>query len=328
MSEYQYPFTTERSSLLNTETFRNLLGSALENSSKSVIILSAYVKKIGVNWLKEKIGNKNIKCTIVTRWNKGDLAQGSSDLECYSLAKANGWTFKVLQDLHAKVMLVDNDNLFIGSPNLTGRGMSLVPVSNEELGIKVKALKEDLKIINQLVDDAAIVNDDIIKELEEWQKNLPKIEKPKIPSFPISVEDTFKEKFDKLWVNNFPWCEIKYLLNNLDKKEDNIVHDLELFGLLGDKHLNLEKDLKESFLQSKIFNWLIKRLQNEQNKEIYFGRLSSIIHDCLVDDPKPYRQDVKLLQANLYSYIKYLKPAQVNYDQPNVSEKLSLNINF
>ena len=62
MSDYQYPFSTERSSLLNTETFRNLLGSALENSSKSVIILSAYVKKIGVNWLKEKIGNKNIKC--------------------------------------------------------------------------------------------------------------------------------------------------------------------------------------------------------------------------------------------------------------------------
>ena len=93
MSDYQYPFSTDRSSLLNTETFRNLFGSALENSSKSVIILSAYVKKIGVNWLKEKIGNKNIKCTIVTRWNKGDLAQGSSDLECYSLAKANGWSF-------------------------------------------------------------------------------------------------------------------------------------------------------------------------------------------------------------------------------------------
>ena len=324
MSNYQYPFSTGRSSLLNTETFRNLFGSALENSSKSVIILSAYVKKIGIIWLKEKIGNKNIKCTIVTRWNKGDLAQGASDLECYSLAKANGWSFKVLQDLHAKVMLVDNDNLFIGSPNLTGRGMSLVPVYNEELGIKVKALKEDLKIINQLVNDAAIVNDDIIKELEEWQKNLPKIENPKIPSFPNFIENTFKEKFGNLWVNNFPWCEVSYLLNNFEKKEDNIVHDLELFGLLGIKHSDLEKNLKESFLQSKIFNWLIKRLQDEENKEIYFGRLSSIIHDCLVDDPKPYRQDIKLLQGNLYSYIKYLKPNNIVYDQPNVSERIKL----
>ena len=82
-----FPFSTARSSLLNTETFRNLLGNALENSTKSVVILSAYVKAIGVEWLKEKIGEKDIKCTIVARWDKGDLAQGSSDLECYSLAK-------------------------------------------------------------------------------------------------------------------------------------------------------------------------------------------------------------------------------------------------
>lgn len=319
-----FPFTTERSSLLNTETFRNLLGNALEKSQKSVIVLSAYVKLVGVNWLKDKIINKNVECTIVTRWNNGDLAQGSSDLECYSLAKKNGWMFKVLQDLHAKVMLIDNDILFIGSPNLTGKGMSLVPVSNEELGIKVKPLEEDIKIINQLVNDAVVINDDIIKKLEEWQKNLPKIEKPKIPSFPNSIKDTFKDKLDKLWVNNFPWCEAGYLLDNLDKKDDNIIHDLELFGLNGTMHSDLEKDLKESFLQSKIFNWLIQRLQNEKNKEIYFGRLSSIIHDSLVDDPKPYRKDVKLLQTNLYSYIKFLKPNNIIYEKPNISEVLKL----
>ena len=319
-----FPFTTERSSLLNTETFRNLLGNALEKSQKSVIVLSAYVKLVGVNWLKDKIINKNVECTIVTRWNNGDLAQGSSDLECYSLAKKNGWMFKVLQDLHAKVMLIDNDILFIGSPNLTGKGMSLVPVSNEELGIKVKPLEEDIKIINQLVNDAVIINDDIIKKLEEWQKNLPKIEKPKIPSFPNSIKETFKDKLDKLWVNNFPWCEVGYLLDNLDKKDNNIIHDLELFGLYGTMHLDLEKDLKESFLQSKIFNWLIERLQNEKNKEIYFGRLSSIIHDSLVDDPKPYRKDIKLLQTNLYSYIKFLKPNNILYEKPNISEVIKL----
>jgi len=319
-----YPFSTARSSLLNTETFRNLLGNALENSAKSVIILSAFVKIVGVEWLKEKIGEKDIKCTIVTRWNNGDLAKGSSDLECYYLAKKNGWTFKVLQDLHAKVMLVDDDILFVGSPNLTGRGMSLVPVANQEIGIKVQALEEDLKIINQLIDDAALVNDVIIKELEEWMKNLPKIEKPKIPNFPQIVNDNFKEKFNKLWVNNFPWSNIQYFLENADKKEDNIIHDLDLFGLTNTKKEDLEKELNESFLQSKIFNWLIKKLEAEENKEIYFGRLSSIIHDGLVDDPKPYRQDVKLLQANLYDYIKYFKPINVICDQPNFSERLSL----
>tara|TARA_Y100001970_G_C14176311_1_gene827201 strand:- start:813 stop:1793 length:981 start_codon:yes stop_codon:yes gene_type:complete len=324
MSDYQYPFSTERSSLLNTETFRNLLGNAIENSTNSIVILSAYLKKKGVDWLKKKIGNKNVKCTIVTRWNKGDLAQGSSDLECYFIAKENGWTFKVLQDLHAKVMLVDNDVLFVGSPNLTGKGMSLVPVSNEELGIKVKALKEDLKIINQLIDDAILVDDKIIKKLEEWQKNLPKIEKPKIPEFPQIVNDSFKEKPNKLWVNNFPWCNVEYLINNSDKKDYNIIHDLELFDLTNIKKDNFETELKASFLQSKIFNWLIRKLEGEENKEIYFGRLSAIIHDGLVDDPKPYRQDVKVLQTNLYTYIKYFKPDNIFYDRPNVSELIKL----
>ncbi|WP_440651254.1 phospholipase D-like domain-containing protein [Candidatus Pelagibacter sp. HIMB1495] len=320
-----FPFSTERSSLLNTETFRNLLGSALEKSQKSVIILSAYVKSVGVHWLKKKIINKNVKCTIVTRWNSGDLAQGSSDLECYSLAKENGWMFKVLQDLHAKVMLIDDDVLFIGSPNLTGRGMSLVPpISNEELGIKVKPLKDDLKIINQLIEDAVNVNESIIKELEEWQKNLPNIEKPKIPNFPSSIEETFKEKFDKLWVNNFPWCDVEYLINNTEKKENNVTHDLELFGLVNIEKSKFEKNLKESFFQSKLFNWLIKKLESEDNKEIYFGRLSSVIHDNLVDDPKPYRKDVKQLQSNLYSYIKYFKPKNIQYNRPNYSEIIKL----
>ena len=99
---------------------------------------------------------------------------------------------------------------------------------------------------------------------------------------------------------------------------------MDLFGLTNINKVDLEKELKESFLQSKIFNWLVEKLKAEENKEIYFGRLSSIIHDSLVDDPKPYRQNVKELQANLYTYIKHFKPSRVIYDQPNVSERLLL----
>jgi len=323
--ESGYPFSTERSSLLGTETFRDSLGTSLNQTTKSVIILSAYLTIPGLTWLKEKIKDKKIKCTIVTRWNNSDLAKGSSDIECYSLAKKNGWTFKVLKDLHAKVMLVDYDILFIGSPNLTGRGMSLVPVSNQEIGVKLKAVDQDLKIINKLVEDAALVDDNIYQILKDWKKNLPKIQKPKIPNFPKIVENSFKEKFNQLWVSNFPWCNIEYLLKNSELKEDAIVHDLELFGLADVKKTDLEKELKESFLQSKIFNWLIKKLKAEEDKEIYFGRLSSIIHDGLVDDPMPYRKNVKILQTNLYSFLKYFKDLDLVVDVPkSKSERIRL----
>ena len=324
--ENLYPFSIYRSSLLGTEAFRNLLGEALKEAKKSVVVLSAYVKSVGVKWLQEQLQGKDVKCTIITRWTKGDLAQGSSDLECYNLAKEKNWNFKILNDLHAKVMLIDDEILFLGSPNLTGTDMSLIPVSNKEIGIKTEALDKDLQVINHLSEEAALVNDQIIEELKAWQKTLPKIEKPKIPDFPTTVKESLKEKFKKLWVHNFPWSEISFLLKNYhDIRNANIIHDLELFGIVDINKFEIEKKIKENFLNSKIFSWLIKKLKESENKEIYFGNLSSIIHDSLLDDPKPYRQDIKNLQNNLYSYLKFFEIHQIEIDIPKErSERMKL----
>ena len=317
-----YPFGTERSSLLGTEAFRNLLGEALKNSKKSVVVLSAYITSTGIKWLEEQLLNKNIKCTVVTRWNKKDLAQGSSDLNCYDLAKKNNWHFKVLEDLHAKVMLVDDEILFLGSPNLTGAGMSLIPVANKEIGIKIKPIDKDLHTINQLVEDAAEVNDEIIEELKKWLKTVPKIEKPKIPDFPEIVKENFKEKFNKLWVHNFPWAKAEELIN-LKNINENIKHDLDLFGLNKDSLNN--QLIKKNLMNSKIYYWLINQIKKQENEEIYFGNLSSIIHNSLLDDPKPYRKDIKELQANLYTYIKSFLSDKISIDIPyEKSERLKL----
>ena len=134
-----YPFETERSSLLGTEAFRNLLSESLKKAEKNVIILSAYITSTGIKWLIEQLKEKSIECTIITRCNEIDLAQGSTDIECYKLIKEKKWSLKILKDLHAKVILIDHKDLFLGSPNLTGAGMNLVPASNKEIGIKTKA---------------------------------------------------------------------------------------------------------------------------------------------------------------------------------------------
>ena len=321
MSEYQYPFSTDRSNLLGTEAFRNLLGESLRKSKEKIVILSAYVKEVGVKWLREQINNKNINCTIISRWQKGDLATGSSDLECYSLCKENNWTFKILNDLHAKVMLIDDKDLFIGSPNLTGSGMSLIPVSNKELGIKISANDNDKRIIDGLMEEALLINDEIYEDLKKWKKNLPEIKKPSIPDFPADLKEKIKENFDKIWVHNFPWSAVDDLLNIKDMNE-NIQHDLELFGLSKD---NLNKDnLKNNFENSKIFKWLINQIKKQEKDEIYFGNLSSIIHNSLLDDPKPYRKEVKDLQINLFNFIKILNLKQIKLDRPNFSERITL----
>ena len=200
--------------------------------------------------------------------------------------------------------------------------MSLIPVSNKEIGIKTKALEKDLHTINQLVEDATEINDEIIEELKKWLKTVPKIEKPKIPNFPEIVKESFKEKFNKLWVHNFPWAKAEELINLKDMNE-NIKHDIDLFGL---DEGNLNNDLiKKNLMNSKVYYWLINQIKKQENEEIYFGNLSSVIHNSLLDDPKPYRKDIKELQANLYTYIKSFLSDKISIDVPyEKSERLKL----
>ena len=321
-----YPFKTERSSLLGTETFRNLLSESLKKAKKTVIILSAYITSTGIKWLIEQLKEKSIECTIVTRCNEIDLAQGSSDIESYKLIKEKKWSLKILKDLHAKVFLIDHEVLFLGSPNLTGAGMNLVPASNKEIGIKTKALDKDLSIINEISEEATLVNDYIFDEIMKWKISLPKMEKSKIPNFPVTIKEKLNEKFNKLWVHNFPWSNIEYLLINYSKKNHAIEHDLQLFGVKNTSSAELEKKIKENFLNSKVFNWLISIIKKRDTMELYFGEMSEIIHNNLLDDPKPYRQNVKLMQANLLSYIKYFKPKNIEIDVPKkYSERIKIN---
>ena len=317
-----YPLSVSRSNILGTEAFRNLLGESVKKSETRVVILSAYVKKIGIDWLKDRLKDNNVECTIVSRWQKGDLATGSSDLECYTLCKENNWKFKILNDLHAKVMLIDNKDLFIGSPNLTGSGMSLIPVSNKELGVRIQATESDIKTVNGLIEDAILVDDGIYNDLKQWKDKLPEIVKPSIPDYPESLKHKLKENFDKIWVHNFPWTNIDKLLNT-KIIDENIQHDIDLFGL-DFENINISQ-VKNSFEKSKIFNWLIEQIKKQESNEIYFGSLSSLIHNSLLDDPKPYRKNIKILQANLYSYIKIINLKNIVIDVPfKKSERIKL----
>jgi hypothetical protein len=317
------PFSIERSNLLGTEAFRNLLGESLSNAKKSVIIFTAYIKVIGVEWLEQKLKDKNISCTIVSRWQKSDIAQAASDLDCYLICKKNNWTFKILGDLHAKLMVIDNNELFIGSPNLTGRGMSLVPVANKEMGIKTLVTDVDKKIIQNLADDAISVDDEIYNSIKEWKEKLGLIKRPEYPDFPEKVRDKLKENYKNLWVHSFPWSNPEDLLNiqNLDK---NIIHDLEMFRLK--KNEITKEKLELAFIDSKVYKWLVNEIYQTQKKEIYFGNLSSIIHNSLLDDPKPYRKTIKDFQSNLIKFIKFFDFKHLKTDIPgNKSERIYID---
>jgi hypothetical protein len=126
-------------------------------------------------------------------------------------------------------------------------------IKTYNVGTIIKELTSEnlAKIINEIKADK--------QSLENWKKNLPEIKKLEIPNFPKNILNIFKDPLNKLWVHNFPWTNIENLLKNYDKKDIEIIHDLELFGL--SKNLgNLEEQVEQSFFQSKIYLWLIKKI--------------------------------------------------------------------
>jgi len=50
------------------------------------------------------------------------------------------------------------------------------------------------------------------------------------------------------------------------------------------------------------------------------------LHDAFIDDPRPYRKDVKQLLNNLLSWIKILDIEDIKIDRPNHSERISRTV--
>ena len=100
-----------------------------------------------------------------------------------------------------------------------------------------------------LVENATNVDNVIYDALIKWKNELPEKEKSIYPDFPSLVKNKLKEDLKKIWVHNFPWTTPEELLN-IKKIDENVNHDLELFGLK--KEFINKENLKNSFLVSKI----------------------------------------------------------------------------
>ena len=325
MDDNLLAFSTNRTSLLGTESFRDVVARELNNAEEEIILISAFITKDGIEWFENQIKKKNIKCTIIVRWKGSDLHSGSSDLISYEIANRNGWQLKILDNLHAKIICIDKKYLFIGSPNLTGRGMSLVPISNMEMGVCVSPVETDIKTINSIINESIEVNDKIFNSLNEWLSNQPPLKKIETTVFPDNLKKLLSPQINNLWTHNFPFADPQRICEVSTSEANQFeLHDLELFDLINCNQEERENLLSENFRKSKVFLWLAKKLK-EKEEGIFFGELSSLIHDTLYDDPRPYRREVKDLQKNFYNYIKYLNYKDIKISVPfKHSEKIVL----
>ncbi len=305
--------------LLGTEAYRNALADGLNNTKSSILILSAFITQAGFNWIIEKIRSNNINGKIIVRWRLDDLLYGYSDIELYNTAKKYNWSLFVYPDLHAKSILIDESLVYVGSANITGKGLSVVPGANRELGVYFTASKQDIAVYNNILSESTFITDDIYVKIHQFlsiqQKKFTNIQRS---YWPKEIKNILQKPPQKLWVADMLWSNPQNIfnideLNESDKK--SVLHDIRILGLMNEE-LSDENKIKKAFMNSRPWKWFYNQLTNSKNKELYFGMVSEILHNSLLDDPKPYRKDVKDLVQNLYSWVTFLKSDKIVIDVP------------
>jgi len=310
-----------------------LLKEELNSLHKADIVLSsAYIKAPALLELEKVIAADNV-VRVLARWTPCDLINGASDLECYSLARKRGWKFVVRQDLHAKVYCVGKKSIFLGSANLTRSGFGLGIFGNEEAVVCVAATGGNLGFSERLFDGGTEITDELFLKIEQYV--LPRLAAKKASSesgedWPIDI----KKDMDPvsvprmMLVSECFWTDGAWLFDNSytfsSPENEALHHDVSLLGCQSVESLRgmSQEEISNSVAHTRILRWLTAQLQGIAEREMYFGEITARLHDALVNDPKPYRREVKDMVKNIYGWIKNAKVARLAIDQPNHSERI------
>ena len=181
--------------------------------------------------------------TIVSRWNKSDLASGASDLEVFDLCKEK-WDFKILKNLHSKLYLLNQKKIFLGSANLTSRGFNITSSGNIEIGIDTDATPEDLKLIQNLLDDAIPLDqnlyDSICEEINTIDKGMFDHLDMEPMNWSQKINNSLDRKVDKLWVQDL--FNSPALKKHIEVSDDDLSHDFSLLNLNQEQFENQKYD--------------------------------------------------------------------------------------
>lgn len=307
--------------LFNNE-LKEQIKDKLNSVESSILILSAFVKLAALESLLEEVQGRMLDITIVSRWQLQDLVSGASDVNAYRFARQNGWQFLINPNLHYKIYLIDQKSLFVGSANLTQKGLNLGMQGNDEATIQVTPTAIDVDKLNRYTACCCVMNDDLFVEMktvvERAEASHPKGANI---SWPTKIKETISPVANQLWVNDLIFnspASIK------EDKAEHTAHDLHLLGLAGLADFADSKKVLSGLRVSMTWLWLIKTIAESEYEFVRFGELTTKLHAALVDDPKPYRKDVKGFLANLYEWIRYLDPPEIGIKKFNHTEALFL----
>lgn len=297
-------------SLYFSDELDSIIGSELSEATESVQVVSAFCKRNAFNFICNQVSNVVKEKKLLVRFRLSDIVSGASDIDIYDLCKENHWELYIKLDLHAKTLVFDRKRALLGSANVTSSGLMLGGVGNCELSTIIELNEQDLKKINMMFDNSVMVTDELYErlksEISDGSVNGQKI------SWSESVLDILQGEITTLF---------SYELPDMPSYSDYEGKAIQFLELPADASI---EEMKIAFCHSNGYKWL-KKLLSENGNEMYYGAVSAALHNAIMNDPKPYRKDVKIYLSNMLNWIIELDIKEIVIDRPNYSQRIRLN---
>lgn len=307
----------------------NLFSGALEFISRSdkISVFSAYIR---TEQLKQ-LNLENKINRIVVRWEIRDLHQGASDLELYQYCKENKIALYRNTRIHLKCLLNNLDEVFLGSANITGRGIGeQANMFNFELNSlnKVKDFSDELYLY-KIVSKSEYVTEELFLEIKSKVESLEDYKKQKEEYQKIDIMTKRKES-DYFLISELPtYNQIEQLYDkakNIDSisgiERKCISHDLATYGVdLEMSKIDFYDELKNTINSHPFILALKNKIINSQRQSMNYGSVVRWITENTTTVPTPVSWELKEKQVvnTLYKWICFFDE-KFTVERPRHSE--------
>lgn len=284
---------TGKPTLLTAPDLRDALSERLSEAGV-VAVFSAFLAEEAGKWLLSSRAGKPIS-RILVRGLPGDFLAGACSFSALRRFVEHGVPVKFSSGFHGKIFVLDEVG-FVGSANLTAKGLALNMNPNVELATEIELSRENSLLLENIWSQGVTVNEDNLKAYENF---VAEIGKPadscsaEMQTLPISI---FTEIRD-LYCSDFP--------GNSDDAD-------------GTWAVYSSLSVKPAYL------WLLKTVREAGEAGCSFGFLSSQLHTVIFDDPTPYRSTVKQLLRNLLNIVEEYDSKTLLVTRPRYTQVVTL----
>lgn len=221
-----------------TQSHKKLL-QICSTASRQVVLIAPFMKYSIVSFLEEEISD-TVVLHCITRWRPEEVVAGVSDLEVFDIIKNRENAELYLSPyLHAKYYRGD-DQVLIGSANLTQRALGWSNPSNIELLVSPKFSDKEIQNFESKVFSSAIKVDQELRNIVQAAVDQVNIEDKEVPWIfeDLPVPDSKTEVSIENWIPSCPAPDRLFnVYANIDtwrlvsKAEEDAKKDLDILNI-------------------------------------------------------------------------------------------------